>query len=96
MQAILLFLNFMGAFLASETGFVRQRTGLPVAWAVGVLVAAAVLFGMPDRAHAACGFWGADCSPGSSTCTSYCVDYMHCSSGQCALYSPGVYKCYCQ
>ena len=54
MQAILFLLSFVSEFLTNETGFVRQRTGLPVAWAAGVLVAAAVVLGTPGPAAAAC------------------------------------------
>lgn len=42
----------LNEFISNETGFVRQRNGLPVAWAVGVLVAAAVMFGTVDPAAA--------------------------------------------
>ena len=41
-------------FVLGETGFVRKRSGFAAAWVVGILVVGAVLFGMPDRAEAAC------------------------------------------
>lgn len=95
MQAILLLLSFVSEFIASETGFVRQRDGLPVAWAAGVLVAAAILFGMPEKVHAACG-WGPSCTPGVSDCGQLCFQQVpYCNTTGCALYSPGVYRCYC-
>jgi hypothetical protein len=73
---------------------VRQRNGLPVAWAAGVLVAAAVMFGMPEKAHAACG-WGPSCTPGVSNCSQLCWQSLGCSTTGCALYAPGDYRCYC-
>lgn len=56
MQAILVLLSFIGKFLTSETGAVRQRTSLPLAWAAGVLAGAATLIGATEaKADQSCG-----------------------------------------
>lgn len=96
MKKILLVLNFMAEFIASETGFVRQRTGLPVAWATGVLVVVAIFFGMPDKAHAACG-WLPDVTCGSdSYCWGLCVHPPYnCSGGSCEPYGSVGDRCKC-
>jgi hypothetical protein len=89
MEKILLVLNFMAEFLASETGFVRQRHGLPVAWTAGVLVAAAVILGMPGKAEAYCRQFPG-CA-GDAACAAQC-QYSGCATGWC--HTPNECVCY--
>ena len=85
----------LGDIAVNETGFVRQRSSFAAAWVVGMLVVGAVLFGMPDRAVAAC-------SPGShpmdpciqSVCReNVCQGYYDCEEGSCYL-NPGYCVCW--
>jgi hypothetical protein len=102
MQAIILvLLSFVNEFFASETGFVRQRHGLPVAWAAGVLVAAAVVLGTPGSAAAGCGPTPCnvigECAGmgGSSGCNWMCITQGH-YCGQCEFGAGGYYEgCQC-
>lgn len=83
----------MSEFITSETGFVRQRTGLPVAWAAGVLVAAVILLGTPEKAAAHCSGGGhvfSGCTDAS--CSGWCIAVHGCPSGICT--QPNV--CVCQ
>jgi hypothetical protein len=99
MQAIILFLlSFVNEFFASETGFVRQRHGLPVAWAAGVLVAAAVILGTPGTA-AACGGtacdWVGSCNGWpDGQCNYVCITGGH-SCGQCESDLYRINECHC-
>ena len=43
--------NLVGGFIASEDG-VRKQAILPVAWVGAVMMAAAVVLSMPEKAHA--------------------------------------------
>ena len=81
----------MGEFVWSETGLVRQQAGLPMAWAVGTLVAMAVFFGTPDMAAAACNeLTGTSCTA-NDQCQMYCQIYQGCAGGECR---PSGY-CFC-
>lgn len=66
-------------FVSNETGVVRQRCGLPVAWVAGLLVTGAVIFSAPDQALAHCGgyahYYG--CSPGTE-CPTFCLNHNAC------------------
>ncbi len=71
------------AFILSESGYVSPRTGLPVAWVVGLLLAAAVVLA-PDPAEAACNpitFRWDDCT--SMGCAMYCSEGRGCCNSQC-------------
>ena len=89
--------SMLGGFIASEDG-VRKQAMLPVAWVAAVMMAAAFVLSMPERAHADyCWSSQWDCynvspSPCPSTCAKDCRTY---SSG-CHLYgSSGLYRCRC-
>ena len=66
--------DILSDIAVNETGFVRQRSGFAAAWIVGMLVVGAVLFGMPDRAEAAC---NPDLIELDGDCNPY-LCYMHC------------------
>lgn len=88
----------MSEFITNETGFVRQRTGLPVAWAAGVLVAAAVILGTPGTA-AACGGtpcdWIGSCVGWpSGQCNYLCITQGH-ACGECRQEGTHVWDCQC-
>ena len=46
--------GFIAEFVRSESGEVSPKQGFPVAWTGGLLVAAMVVLGMPEKASAAC------------------------------------------
>ena len=79
-------------FVVSESGYVAPRAGLPVAWVVGLLLAAAVVLA-PDPAEASCGVdipW-TNCDP--QGCAQTCSEgYSACNSGECCL---GGDVCHC-
>ena len=81
----------MGEFIHSETGLVRQQSGLPMAWVVGTLVAMAVFFGTPDEAVATCNWGYAGSCATQSECMMYCQVSEGCIRGDC---SPNN-NCYC-
>lgn len=101
MQAVLLFLSFVSEFITSETGSVRQRNGLPVAWGAGVLVAAAIVLGTPGKA-AACGGTRCDTPIGDcqymqpGQCNYVCITSGK-TCGECSSVSWGNYvsPCWC-
>ena len=85
-------------FIVSESGVVSARTGLPVAWVVGLLLAGAVILG-PDPAEAACNVWidWPNCDP--MGCGMTCDEgYSGCNSGHCHDYddeNPENDDCHC-
>lgn len=81
-------------FLVNESGFISSHRGLPVAWAVGVLVVGAALLGTPQKAEAGCGYLP-NCSS-DSTCESRCINVTTCTNGQCeTAWVDGEYKDVC-
>lgn len=92
MQAILLLLSFISRFVTSETGSVRQRTSMPLAWGAGVLMAAALLFGVPGRADAQVCEQLSGCE-NNSTCAARC-QAIGCATGQCIWESVPQCRCY--
>ena len=87
----------LNEFVTSESGYVSPRTGLPVAWVVGLLLAAAVVLA-PDPAEAACDVeidWP-NCDP--QGCAQTCAEgYSSCTSGKCepSVYEPEYDECHC-
>ena len=69
---LLLLCSTMRAFVLSESGYVAARTGLPVAWVVGLLLAAAVvLTPEPAEADDYCAWFSwPNCDP--QGCAQYC------------------------
>ena len=83
-------------FVTSEDG-VSQQAILPVAWVGAVLMAAAVVLGMPDKAHADVCWadWGCD-NYHAYWCQGECAD-TSCTGGgwACVRYGSGPYRCKC-
>lgn len=78
--------------LVGESGSVRVRTGLPLAWTLGVCLAAAVFLGSPGQVNAPCNggshsFSG--CSDGA--CRQWCQIIHGCTSGACT--QPDICAC---
>lgn len=80
-------------FIASETGFVKQRTAFPVAWSVGILIMGAVLFGMPGSASALTYCGELEGCPQPTVCPSRCINAFGCPYGFCPN-PPYVCMCY--
>lgn len=82
MQAIL---SLVAEFITSESGAVPPRTGLPVAWTAGVLVAAAVVLGTPETSAAHCGaayhYFPNYCY--AWKCYNFCHNEHGCDTGVC-------------
>ena len=97
MQAILFALSSVGEFIISETGFVKQRSGLPLSWTAGVLMTAAILFGGSGKAEAVCASaW--DCAgQGGSYCPTNCQIDCGTANSACAdpYGSSGRSRCVC-
>jgi hypothetical protein len=86
----------LNEFVTSESGYVSPRTGLPVAWVVGLLLAAAVVLA-PDPAEAACeeGYITVeDCIDNEQSCAQRCDEGKHCSSYTCSVYDDDLCYCY--
>ena len=83
--------SVLGGFIANEDGIKKQAI-LPVAWVGAVMMAAAVVVSMPDKAHADyC--WAAW---GCCNCVSSCAEQCYASYSGCHLYgSSGLYRCRC-
>ena len=90
------FIRSVLCVLASEdTG--AKRSMLPVAWVGAVMMAAAVVLGMPEKAHAqTCWLdWGCDTKPAyfcQGRCQSECGSF---SAWGCVRYGSGPYRCKC-
>ena len=82
----------MSEFITNESGFVKQRTSLPVAWSVGILVMGAVLFGIPGTARADPRYCGtlSGCSD-ENYCHYRCQTVYDCEIHEC----PNVFTCEC-
>ena len=82
--------------LASEdTG--AKRSMLPVAWVGAVMMAAAVVLGMPAKAHAGVCWadWGCDTKPAyfcKGQCNCWCEGT---TAWACVRYGSGPYRCKC-
>ena len=88
--------SFLGV-IASEDGLQKQSI-LPVAWVGAVLMAAAVVLSMPEKAHAVC-YAGWDCEDLASTsyCPTTCQATCGTSYDACVQYgSTGRYRCRCE
>ena len=90
--------TFLVGFIASEEG-VRKQGILPVAWVAAVIMAAAVVFSMPEKAHAGSCWTTTSCGGQSAYfCQSVCQNGFNCngSAWACRPY-PGTlqYRCYC-
>ena len=84
-------------FVTSESGYVSPRTGLPVAWVVGLLLAAAVVLA-PDPAEARTCNVGyetvTDCHQNKQSCAQKCDNGRHCDSYMCSVYDDDLCYCY--
>lgn len=88
----------LSGFFSDETGSVKQRSSLPVAWAIGILIGAAVFLGTPDKAEAATCWAYPNCNPrdGYAPCYYACIDNCNSYNSQgCVEYTPGFYMCKC-
>ena len=86
----------LNEFVTSESGVVSARTGLPVAWVVGLLLAAAVVLG-PDPAEAACdeGYYDVEnCHSNEQSCAQICDNGAKCPSYMCSVYDDDLCYCY--
>ncbi len=89
--------SFLVGFIASEEG-VKKQALLPVAWVGAVLMAAAVVLSMPEKAHASV-CWGAwHCDSESAyfckgNCQNVCPSQN--SGWDCVRYGSGPYRCKC-
>ena len=77
--------GFIAEFVRSESGEVSPKQGFPVAWAGGLLIAAAVVLGAPDTARAeVCSEVGGSCTADwqcATFCASKnCTDLFWCNS----------------
>ncbi len=89
------FRDLVGGFVASEDA-VRKQAILPLAWVGAVMMAAAVVVSMPEKAHADyC--WAAWCyNTSPSICTSSCNTSCYSWSSGCVPYgSSGLKRCRC-
>ena len=85
-------------FIVSESGVVSARTGLPVAWVVGLLLAAAVILG-PDPAEASTCKKGyltlRDCHKKQKYCGMKCSEgWRKCSRYMCSVHDDDLCYCY--
>ena len=90
--------TFLVGFIASEEG-VRKQTILPVAWVAAVMMAAAIVLSMPDKAHADVCWadWGCDSEPAyfcDGNCEDKCGEDYN-SGWDCVRYGSGPYRCKC-
>ena len=92
--------RFLVAFIASEEG-VKKQAILPLAWVGAVMMTAAVVLSMPDKAQASTYCWAAWC-PNTSpavNCNYVCQNSTSCTQnwGTCLNYgSSGLKQCRCQ
>ena len=90
--------RFLVGFIASEDG-VRKQAILPVAWVGAVLMAAAVVLSMPEKAHADYCWTAWDCDLDTTPkidCDDWCEDECYTYSSGCVPYgSSGRYRCRC-
>ena len=90
--------TFLVGFIASEEG-VRKQTILPVAWVAAVMMAAAIVLSMPDKAHADVCYaaWNCDSREAyfcQGECEDDCDEYN--SGWACVRYgSSPKYRCKC-
>ncbi len=90
--------TFLVGFIASEEGLKKQAI-LPVAWVGAVLMAAAVVLNMPDKAQASTYCWAAWCPDTSPAvnCNNACEDSCDIAWGTCLYYgSSGQKRCRCK
>ncbi len=84
-------------FVTSESGYVSPRTGLPVAWVVGLLLAAAVVLA-PDPAEARTCKKGPtplkDCHKKEEYCGDICDNDKKCDRYMCSVHDDDVCYCY--
>ena len=91
--------RFLVAFIASEEG-VKKQAILPVAWVGAVMMTAAVVLSMPDKAQASTYCWAAWCPNTSPAINCNTACQAVCSPknwGTCLNYgSSGMKRCRCQ
>ena len=91
--------TFLVGFIASEEG-VQKQAILPVAWVAAVMMAAAVVWSMPDKAdasHVCWGKWHCD-QEAAYFCQSDCYDGCgedYRNGWACVRYGSGPYRCKC-
>ena len=75
--------GFLGEFILSESGRVNPEQGFRLAWAAGVIVAAMVVLGTPEKAAAHCPHWGYDNCDSTAQCANYCIVVHGCWEAVC-------------
>ena len=89
--------SFLGGFIANENG-VKKQAILPVAWVAAVMMAAAVVLSMPEKAQAGSCWTTIGCAgQNASYCQSVCTGSGGCggSGWACLRYGSGPYRCKC-
>ena len=90
--------RFLVGFIASEEG-VKKQAILPVAWVAAVMMAAAVVLSMPEKAHAGYCWTAWDCDLDTTPaidCGWWCGNKCYTYSSGCVPYgSSGRYRCRC-
>ena len=89
--------SVLGGFITNEEG-VREQSMLPVAWVGGVMMIAAVVLSMPEKAHAGICWTSTACqNQHPYYCQSVCAGSpCHASGWSCTPF-PGTlqYRCKC-
>ena len=85
----------LNAFVNDESGLVQPKKSMPLAWVVGTLAVATIMFGTPGTAEAAyC--WASDQSCSTDLqCTAVICPEHQWSGGECLQYGSAGLRCRC-